>query len=106
MERYALKELVEDAFRKWKSYLNKNYVQKGKTLFNELRKITPRQWDEFVAMKTFEESMALSAHHTKMAKKNVHPQHLGTDGYYVKDDLFRKIEEEDKADRTYMMEWV
>jgi hypothetical protein len=34
--------------------LNKEYVQKGLTPFKEFGKITPGQWEEFVAQKTTE----------------------------------------------------
>ena len=41
-----------------------------------------------------------------MAKKNVHPHRLGTGGYYGKEELFRKMEEEAKAAGTYTMEGI
>jgi hypothetical protein len=53
VEHYSLKSLGE-AFRRWRSCLNKEYVQKGLTPFKEFGKITPGQWEEFVAQKTTE----------------------------------------------------
>jgi hypothetical protein len=83
-----------EAFRHWKSDLNKNYIQKGLTPFNEWGHITPSQWVDLVAQKTTPATFALSARNTKLAKKNKHHHHLGPGGYIGKEEQFRKMEEE------------
>ena len=88
---------MEESFRCWKSDLNKNYIQKGLTPFNEFGHITPSQWADLVAQKTSPEALALSAHNTELAKKNQHHHRLGPGGYYGKEEKFRKMEEETTA---------
>ena len=67
-----------------RSELNKKYIQKRLTLFNEFDNITPSQWEEPVAKKTSPEALELSAHNTELAKRNKHHHHLGPGGYYAK----------------------
>ena len=74
--------------------LNKKYIQKGLTHFNEFDKITPSQWEELVAQKTSPKALELSAHNTELAKRNKHHHHLGPSGYYAKEDQFRKMNNE------------
>jgi hypothetical protein len=93
VRRQALK-IMGEAFRHWKSDLNKNYIQKGLTPFNEWGHITPSQWVDLVAQKTTPVAFALSARNTKLAKKNKHHHHLGLDVYIGKEEQFRKMEEE------------
>ena len=80
--------------------LNKNFIQKKLTPFNEYGNITPSQWEELVAQKTSPEALKLSARNTKLAKRNKHHHHLGPGGYYVKEEKFRKIDEEAAAARN------
>ena len=56
---YALKMLGE-TFHRWKSELNTQCIQRGRTPFADYRDITPAQWEEFVRQKTTEEARALS----------------------------------------------
>jgi hypothetical protein len=88
-----------ESFRRWRSDLNKKYIQKGLTLFHEFGNITPSQWKELVAQKTTPEALALSARNTELANRNQHHHRLGLDGYYGKDEKFRKMEEEVAASR-------
>ena len=83
-----------ESFRHWRSKLNKKYIQKGLTPFNEFDNITPNQWEELVALKTSPEALELSVRNTKLAKRNKHHHHLGPDGYYAKEEQFRKTDEE------------
>ena len=71
VKRQALK-IMGESFQHYKSNLNKNYIQKGLTPFNEFGHITPNQWADFVAQKTSPKALALSAHNTELAKKNKH----------------------------------
>ena len=45
-------KIMGESFRRWRSELNKKYIQKGLTPFNEFGNITPSQWEELVAQKT------------------------------------------------------
>ena len=56
---YAMKMLGE-AFRWWKSHLNTEYIQKGRTPFSEFGVITIAQWEEFFRQKTTGEALALA----------------------------------------------
>lgn len=76
------------AFRRWKSYLNVEYVQKGLDPFNEFGKILPSEWEKFVEQKTSEEALSISSQFKEKAKKNIHPHRLGTGGYAGKLELF------------------
>ena len=89
-----------ESFRRWRSELNKKYIQKGLTPFNEFGKITPSQWEELVAQKTSPEELEVSARNTELAKRNKHHHHLGLDGYYAKEEQFRKMNEEAIASRN------
>ena len=77
--------------------LNTKYIQKGLTPFNEFGKITSSQWDELVAQKTSPKALELSARNIELAKRNKHHHHLGPGGYYVKEEQFRKMDEEATA---------
>ena len=72
---------------------------KGVNSFHEFNHITPSQWADLVAQKTSPEALALSASNTELAKRNQHPHRLGLGGYYVKEEQFRKMEEEAAASR-------
>ena len=93
-----------ESFRCWKLDLDKNYIQKGLTPFNEFGHITPSQWADLVAQKTSPEALALSAHNTELAKKNVHRHRLGPDGYYGNEEVFRTMEEEVVVSGAYNLQ--
>ena len=76
---YAMKMLGE-SFRRWKSQLNTQYVQKGRTPFADYGSITLAQWEEFVRQKTTEEALALSQKNRELAQSNIHKVHLGPSG--------------------------
>ena len=46
-------KIMGESFQRWRSELNKKYIQKGLTPFNEFGNITPSQWEELVAQKTY-----------------------------------------------------
>ena len=50
-----------------------------------------------MAQKTSPEALELSACNTELAKRNKHHNHLGPNGYYAKEEQFRKIDEEATA---------
>jgi hypothetical protein len=88
------------SFRRWRSDLNKKYIQQKLTPFHEFGNITPSQWEELVAKKTSEAALALSACNSEQAKKNQHHPHLGPDGYAGKQEVFRKMDAEAEASRN------
>jgi hypothetical protein len=51
-------------------------------------------WVDLVAQKTTSEAVALSTRNTELAKRNLHPHHLGSGGYYSQEEKFRKMDEE------------
>jgi hypothetical protein len=93
-------KIMGESFRRWRSELNKKYIQKGLTPFHEFVNITPSHWEDLVAQKTSPEALALSACNTELAKRNKHHHHLGPGGYYGKEEQFRKMDEEAKAFRN------
>ena len=86
-----------ESFWRWRSELNKKYIQKGLTSFNEFGNITPSQWEELVAQKTSSEALELSARNTELAKRNKYHRHLGPGGYYAKEEQFREMDEQAAA---------
>ena len=81
-----------ESFWCWRSELNK-----GLTPFSDFSNITPSQWEELVAQKTSPEALELSVRNTELAKRNKHHHHLAPDGYYAKEEQFRKMDEEATA---------
>ena len=86
-----------NAFQRWRSDLNKRFIQKGLTPFHEFGNITHNQWAQLVAEKTSPEALALCAHNSEQAKKNKHPPRLGPGGYQAKQGVFRKLDEAAEA---------
>jgi hypothetical protein len=93
---YAFK-IMGQSFQRWRSDLNKKYIQRKLTPFHEFSNITPSQWEELVAEKTLEAALALSAHNSEQAKKNQHHPRLGCGGYAGKQEVFRKMDAEAEA---------
>jgi hypothetical protein len=79
-------------FRRWRSDLNKKYIQKGLTPIHEYGKVTLSQWAELVAKKTSPKALALSTCNSEQAKKNQHHPCLGPGGYAGKEEVFSKID--------------
>ena len=94
-------KIMGESFQRWRLELNKKYMQKGLTPFHEFGNITPSQWEELMAQKTTPEALALSAGNTSLVKRNQHHHHLGPDGYYGKEEQFRKMEEEATASGSF-----
>jgi hypothetical protein len=90
-------KIMGQSFRRWRSDLNKNFIQRKLTPFHEYGNITPSQWEELVAKKTSKASLALSAHISEQVKKNQHYPHLGPGGYAGKQEVFRKMDAKAKA---------
>ncbi|XP_066392050.1 uncharacterized protein [Miscanthus floridulus] len=90
-------KIMGQSFRRWRSDLNKNFIQQKLTPFHEYGNITPSQWEELVAEKTSEASLSLSACNSEQAKKNQHYPRLGPGGYAGKQKVFRKMDAEAEA---------
>ena len=52
-------KILGESFESWRSELNKKYIQKWLTPFNEFSNITPSQWEELVSQKTSPEHWSL-----------------------------------------------
>ena len=69
------------AFKDWKSDLNMDYVQKGRSPFKKYGMITPDDLAAFVEKKSSEAAKLLSKQRSELAKKNVHSHTMGSSGY-------------------------
>jgi len=74
-KKYALQQLGF-AYRRFRKYLDDNYIKKGLTPFEEFGRITPAQWDEL----TDEEAKRISERNSASAKKNKDRPKLGVGG--------------------------
>jgi hypothetical protein len=82
-----------NTFQRWRSNLNKRFIQRGLTPFHEFGNITHNQWAQLMAEKTSPEALALSKRNSEQAKKNKHHPRLGPGGYPAKQAMFRKMDE-------------
>jgi hypothetical protein len=89
IKHYA-KKMLGETFRRWKSDLNTNYVQKGREPFADYEEITRAQWEKFVQQKTSEEALALSQRNRELALSNIHRVHLGPSGYQRQAEKWRR----------------
>src|SRR5436190_17629956 len=78
------------AFKDWKSDLNIDYMQKGRSPFKKYGMITLDDWVAFVEKKSSEAAKLLSKHRSELAKKNVHPHTMGSSGYAGKIPIWQK----------------
>lgn len=76
-------KLVAKSFRtyKYKSHLVRNYVVKGLVPFALQKHIKPKQWADFVTLKSTDEFKAQSQYFKALRERNVYNHHLGTCGY-------------------------
>ena len=80
VQKWVLKT-ANKAFKDWKSDLNMDYVQKGRSPFKKYGMITLDDWAAFVEKKSIEAAKLLSKQRSEQAKKNVHPHTMGSSGY-------------------------
>ena len=78
------------AFKDWKSDLNMDYVQKGRSPFEKYGMITPDDWAAFVEKRSSEAAKLLSKQRNELAKKNMHPHTMGSFGYARKIPVWQK----------------
>jgi hypothetical protein len=82
-----------------RSKLNKNYVQKGKTPYEDYSFIKHHVWKEFVEQMSSQEAKAKGEKFSKLAKRNKLHHHLGMIGYAAKRQKWWQEEREAVAAR-------
>jgi len=80
-----------------RSHLNRHYVQKGKTPYQDYSFIKHHVWEEFVEKMSTNEVKVKGQQYSECAKKNVLPHHLGMTGYAAKRKKWRQEEREAAA---------
>src|SRR6266542_5273469 len=88
-------KIANKAFKDWKSDLNMDYVQKGRSPFEKYGMITPDDWNALVEKKSTEAAKLLSKQRSELANKNVHPHTMGSSGYAEKIPIWQKEIEDD-----------
>jgi hypothetical protein len=68
----------------FRSMLNREYVQKGRTPFEDYNFIMRDVWEEFIVKQSNEEAKAKGEKFSKLAKRNELHHHLGMTGYAAK----------------------
>jgi hypothetical protein len=86
-------KVMGHAFQRWRSDLNRRFIQRGLTPFHEFGNITHNQWAQLVAEKTSPKALAMSQRNREQAKKNKNHPCLGPGGYQGKQDVLRKMDE-------------
>jgi len=74
-------KLIAKSFRTYKSHLVCNYVAKGRLPFDRHKHLKPKQWEDFVMLKSIDEFKAQSGYYKAIWQKNAHNHCLGTSGY-------------------------
>ena len=69
------------ALRNFRSMLNREYVQTGRTPFEDYNFITHDVWKEFIAKQSAKEAKAKGEKFSELAKRNELHHHLGMIGY-------------------------
>src|SRR6266540_6066081 len=83
-------KIANKCFKDWKSELNIQYVQQGRSLLRRWGMITRDDWNAFVSKKSTEAAKWLSKQRSEQAKKNVHPHTMGSSGYAGKISVWQK----------------
>ena len=86
--------IVGKALRTLRYKLNKNYVQKGKTPYEDYNFIKKHVWEEFVEKMSTEDAKAKGEKYSQLAKRNTLYHHLGNTGYTGKRKKWRQEERE------------
>ena len=82
------------ALHNFRSMLNREYVQKGRTPFEDYNFITRNVWEEFVTKQSTKEAKAKGEKFFELAKRNEIHHHLGMIGYAAKMEKWRQEERE------------
>ena len=76
--------VIGKALRNFRSMLNREYVQTGRTPFEDYNFITHDVWEAFVVKQSTEEAKAKGEKFSELAKRNELHHHLGMTGYATK----------------------
>jgi hypothetical protein len=82
------------ALRNFRSMLNREYVQIGRTPFEDYNMIRPAIWEEFIKKMSTEEAKAKGEKFKELAKRNELAHHLDMTGYAAKTEQWRQEERE------------
>jgi hypothetical protein len=82
------------ALRSFRSLLNREYVQTGRTPFEDYNMIKKHVWDEFVELMSTDEAKAKAEKFKELAKRNELPHNLGMTGYAFHIEEWRREERE------------
>ena len=74
--------------------LNREYVQKGRTPFEDYNFIKRDIWEEFVTKQSTKEAKAKGEKFSELTKRNELHHHLGMTGYATKNEKWRQEERE------------
>jgi hypothetical protein len=85
---------ISNALRRFRHALNKYYLQRGMSLLNWFRYITPNEWDTFVQQHTTPQAVALSNKMKELNAKNKFRHKLGPRGYKAAMPKWAKKEQE------------
>jgi hypothetical protein len=76
--------IVGKALRNLRSRLNKLYLKKGKTPFEDYNFIKRHEWEEFIGKMSTDEAKAKGEKYSELTKRNMHHHHIGMIGYTAK----------------------
>jgi hypothetical protein len=76
--------IIGKVLRNFRSMLNREYVQIGRTPFKDYNKIRLAVWEEFVKKMSTKEAKAKDEKFKELAKRNELAHHLGMIGYAAK----------------------
>ena len=84
------------ALRTFRANLNKDYVKKGLTPFNDFGFITPDDWNTFVNQRTSKKALEVSQNFKTLSSKRKWHPNLGPGGYKAKVKKWRLKEQQDR----------
>jgi hypothetical protein len=77
----AMMKTISNALQRFRHALNKYYVQRGLSPQNQIRYITPNEWDTFVQQHTTPQAVTHSNKMKELNVKNKFRQKIGPGGY-------------------------
>jgi hypothetical protein len=77
----AMMKTISNALQRFRHALNKYYVQRGLSPQNQIRYITPNEWDTFVQQHTAPQAVTHSNKMKELNVKNKFRQKIGHGGY-------------------------
>jgi hypothetical protein len=86
--------IASKALCSFRSLLNREYVQTGRTPFKDYNMIKKHVWDEFVELMSTDEAKAKAKKFKELAKRNELPHNLGMTGYAFHIEEWQREERE------------